>query len=243
MKILTASKLTYRTCYFVDTHMTANTHQISARNETVDPPTPSTPLEEVNFELVSATVTAAPELVDVLQAFNRSTPAGEVIDAQGSTVTLMPAIIETHVPNSGTAEKSVILPFHLQIWEYCNLKGEKLAAGVYSNGNIKSALDLRPDNMIRVNHRIPGYATLDIGPFDYQQSRVRFGYADGVGDGGVKGCEWFDPETWKSCGECRAGLWSAGPIGCEDPRNMRTKDMDCSVLLGTRAPRFELSPP
>jgi hypothetical protein len=205
---------------------------LAGRNEPVDTPTPSTPLEHITFELASATVTAQPEPLDALHA----TPPNQIVDAQASTVTLMPAIIETAHPipldRIAFPQTDIILPFHLQIWEYCSLHGERLAAGVYTNGNMKQALDLQPGVMISVNHRVPGYSNLEIGPFDYGSSRVRFGYADGNGG---KGCEWWDHETWKSCGECRAGLWSRGPINCADPRSLRFKDMDCSVLLGMKA--------
>ena len=138
----------------------------------------------------------------------------------------MPAVIETALPDAPTPHTAVILPFHIEMWEYCGLQGERLAAAVYKNGNMAQSLDLKPGLMTSVDHRVSGYSNLEVGPFDYRESRLRFGYA---------GCEWWDHGTWKSCGECRAGLWSGGPVDCRDRGYVRVKHMDCSVLLGTKA--------
>lgn len=96
---------------------------------------------------------------------------------------------------------------------------------MYTNGNMKQEVSLSAGLITSVNHRVPGYPNLEIMPYDYARSRVVFRY---------QGCEWGDDETWKSCGECRAGLWSVGPLDCKNPRVVRIKDMDCSVLLGAK---------
>lgn len=209
-------------------------------------PTPSTLPDNTTFELLAPpTITSAPQLIDIippgLSGYLHGTPTQ--VDAQGSTVILMPAIIETALPNTPQGRKDVILPFHIQVWEYC-FDGARLASGVYTNGNMAQSLDFKDGKVNVVSHRVPGYAPdLSIGAFDYKGSRVRFGYPwKKEGDGkGEAGCEWFDNEMWKSCGECRAKLWSAPALHCEDKaaKGMRVKDMDCSVLLGTKQ-RFEL---
>lgn len=238
-------QLTYRTCYFVDNHMggqsvgskfelTASTSTIedvkgvAARDvhhhiedlkpPPIEPPT-TTPIENIAFEMVSTTINSQASITNFVEPL---TNGSNIVDAQGSTVVLMPAIIETRTPTTPETQNEIILPFHMEIWEYC-INGKRLAAGVYYNGNMAQSLELKPGLMISLNHRVPDYENLIIGPFNYTASRLRFGYKD---------CEWFDDETWKSCGECRAGLWSGGPLNCADPRALRYKRMDCSVLLG-----------
>lgn len=183
----------------------------------------------MTFEVASSTVTPDPAFTGAPQF---STSSGEMVGAQVSTVVLMPAIIETTVPNAPQSQRDVILPFHLHIWEYC-LNGQRLATGIYTNGNMKQQISLTPGLTTSVNHRVPGYANLEIGPFDYNASRVHFRYFKNERTAS-ENCEWFDDQTWKSCGECRAGLWSAGPLNCANPRAVRYKDMDCSVLLGRK---------
>jgi hypothetical protein len=100
----------------------------------------------------------------------------------------------------------VILPFHVQVTEYCE-NGSKKAKGQYKNGNLQLDFNLPPGLINNIDHRVPGYAPFSIGPYDYSNSRLRFAYDPSH-------CEWFDNETWKQCGECRAGLWSGGDLNC-----------------------------
>lgn len=66
------------------------------------------------------------------------------------------------------------------------------------------------------------YYSLD---YDFETSRVKFGYPWVRGERSA--CEWFDNESWKSCGECREKLWSSGPLSCQDPmaEGIRVKDV------------------
>jgi hypothetical protein len=141
-----------------------------------------------------------------------------------------PTVIHASSLNS-EVQNDIILPFHFQVVEYCH-NGERLASGTYTNGDTKQELLLKRGLMISFPHHVPGYANLDIGPFDYRNSRVRFHYFR-PGQVASEDCEWYDHETWKSCGECRAGLWSAAPVDCADPKAFRVKEMDCSLLLAT----------
>ncbi|KAF2632915.1 hypothetical protein BU25DRAFT_454083 [Macroventuria anomochaeta] len=155
-------RFTYIDCKFMDPY---DNIKIAGRDVKI-PPTPSTPLEDVTFEFASATVTPQPELTTHV--------AGDIFNAQASTIVLMPAIIETTRPNAPHVPESqhqtdVILPFHLQIWEFCGLQGERLAAGVYTNGNMKQSLELRPGFMTSIKHWVPGYENLKIGPFGYKE--------------------------------------------------------------------------
>ncbi|KAJ4309573.1 hypothetical protein N0V94_008864 [Neodidymelliopsis sp. IMI 364377] len=125
------------------------------------------------------TITATPIPIDEDEAV-----------AQASTVILQPAIIQTAVPISPDHTlTSTILPFHLQIWEYC-IDDRRLAHGMYTNGNMKQEVSLSAGLITSINHRVPGYPNLEVMPYDYTRSRVVFRY---------QGCEWGDDETWKSC--------------------------------------------
>lgn len=182
-----------------------------------EPPTPPTPPQNTPFGLASTILTARPKPT--------TAPPNEV-HAAASTVTLHPTIIETAVPNARPPTMNIILPFKIQLWEYCTVDNSHLAAGMYANGNLKSALNLSPGLVMSVKHFVPWYENLEIGGFDFAKGRVRFRY---------RGCEWWDHETWKSCGECRAGLWSGEPVECGGGAMVvRLKEMECSVLLGTR---------
>jgi hypothetical protein len=202
--------LTFTTCSFTDSSANA---ELTIRG--TDPQDPDTDFQLLTpISAAPSTITATPTLINEDEAI-----------AQASTVTLQPAIIQTAVPTSPDHTlTSVILPFHLQIWEYC-IDDRRLAHGMYTNGNMKQEVSLSAGLITSVNHRVPGYPNLEIMPYDYARSRVVFRY---------QGCEWGDDETWKSCGECRAGLWSVGPLDCKNPRVVRIKDMDCSVLLGAK---------
>lgn len=120
------------------------------------------------------------------------------------TVVLVPTVlIPNPVPNSPFAAETSILPFHLQVTEYCE-NGARKAKGLYANGLV-AELPLPAGQINAIEHGVGGFPPVRIGPFDYAASKVRFEYRD---------CVWYDDETWKSCGECRAALWSGGPLNC-----------------------------
>jgi hypothetical protein len=122
-----------------------------------------------------------------------------------ATTTLVPEVIATQ-----TADKAytTILPFHFSVTEFCE-NGSKKVTGQYSNGNIHQDVTLWPGLIVGIVHGVPNFPPIYIGPFDHNTSRLRYSYTNGP----IK-CEWFDDETWKQCGECRAGLWSGPPINC-----------------------------
>jgi hypothetical protein len=121
------------------------------------------------------------------------------------TITLIPEVIATKsAPNTETT----ILPFHLTVTEYCS-GGKKSVKAKYKSGGILADMDLPPGQIIAIAHQVPKFPPFQIGTYDYNTSRLRFGYFSGPIQ-----CEWFDDETWKQCGECRAGLWSGAPIEC-----------------------------
>ncbi|KAJ4984877.1 hypothetical protein SVAN01_09661 [Stagonosporopsis vannaccii] len=145
---------------------------------------PPTPQVATPFILTTSTSTTTP------------TPVPNAIHPLAtSTITPHPAIIASPVPSAHPPTAHIILPFQIQLWEYCGPAGARLAAGKYLNGNLGCALDLSPRMVMVVKHFIPCFDALQIGPYDYSKGVVRFGY---------RGCGWRDDETWRSCGECRA---------------------------------------
>ncbi|CAO2655359.1 Nn.00g104230.m01.CDS01 [Neocucurbitaria sp. VM-36] len=153
----------------------------------------------------------------------------EQVDTQkaSKTIILAPKIIQTSTAQDPDAE-ILILPFHFQTTEYC-ANGARKAKGRYSNGNVVADIDLSPGVQTGVNHQVPGFPPFYIGPFDYNASKVRFTYTNGA-----VGCRWSDDETWRQCGECRAGLWSGPALNCGSGGS-RVKDMDCSFILGVKS--------
>ncbi|KAJ4362500.1 hypothetical protein N0V83_010594 [Neocucurbitaria cava] len=157
----------------------------------------------------------------------------EVNALAASKTTLIPKIIQ-YPDNTGTTE--IILPFHFQTTESCSTDGTKLAHGIYSNGNVVAGVSLAPGVATGVNHLIPGYPDLSVGPFDYTNDRLLFTYTNGTNS--ATSCQWYDDEAWKACGECRAGLWSQPTLDCSSPAGgpkLRVKDMDCSFILGVKS--------
>jgi len=74
------------------------------------------------------------------------------------------------------------------------------------------AYTLAKGNTVQVDHGIGGYPwTFLIGPFDYKNSNLHFSYDNGDDFH----CDWNDSESWKRCGECRTGLWSAPKLNCK----------------------------
>jgi hypothetical protein len=121
----------------------------------------------------------------------------------------------------------VILPFHFSVTEYCQ-DGSKKVKGRYSNALV-AEMDLPPGLVVSIAHTVPNYPPLQVGPFNYDNSHLRFHYADKSID-----CEWFDDETWKQCGECRAALWSGGSLNCAAGGGSRVSSSSqrviCSLL-------------
>ncbi|KAF1847115.1 uncharacterized protein K460DRAFT_413918 [Cucurbitaria berberidis CBS 394.84] len=140
------------------------------------------------------------------------------------TLSVIPQISKTSTTATPAVE-TWILPFHFQATEYCE-DGAKKAKGVYSNGNVVADVNLRPGLRTGIDHRVPGYPPFYVGPFDYNASKVKYSYTNGV-----IGCEWSDDENWKQCGECRAARWSASELSCKSGGS-RVKEMDCSFILG-----------
>lgn len=66
-------------------------------------------------------------------------------------------------------------------------------------------IGLPPGVAAEVHHLVGNYPPFMLGVYEYEGSRLRFAY---------EGCKWKDDETWKECGECRAGLWSGGRVDC-----------------------------
>ena len=232
-------RTSYRTCYFVDNHMNGK-----ARRDIEAPPTSSLP-DNTTFSLLTPPVITAPAcLVDINKAGTNDVlePTLTQVDAAASTITLMPQIIRTVLPDTPKGQESLIVPFHIQVWEYC-FSGRRLTTGVWRNGNMAQSLNFTSDssklNIVQtgVKDMFPYYSL----NFEFETSRVKFGYPWVRGE--KPACEWFDNESWKSCGECREKLWSSGPLQCEDPMavGIRVKDMDCSLLL-VKEQMFKLDP-
>jgi hypothetical protein len=116
-------------------------------------------------------------------------------------------VIATHTAASATSE-TTILPFHMTVTEYCN-HGEMAVKGLWVTGRIKKDIDLWPGLVVSVVHLVPHFPPIQVGAYDYKQSRLRYGYFNDPTK-----CEWYDDETWKTCGECRAALWSGPPLNC-----------------------------
>ncbi|KAH7370967.1 hypothetical protein BKA66DRAFT_191748 [Pyrenochaeta sp. MPI-SDFR-AT-0127] len=152
-----------------------------------------------------------------------------VIEAEAhqptKTVTQIPEVLATS--SSETAAETLILPFHFQTTEYCE-NGAKMVKGRYSNGNLVRDMNLPPGLINNLDHLVPKFPPLSIGPFDHGASKLRFAYSNGAFR-----CEWNDDETWRQCGECRAGLWSSPPLNCGSGGS-RVKHMDCSFILGVK---------
>ncbi|KAH7384248.1 hypothetical protein DE146DRAFT_760032 [Phaeosphaeria sp. MPI-PUGE-AT-0046c] len=145
--------------------------------------------------------------------------ANDTVEDLKATRTLVPEVIATQTTlNSETT----ILAFHYTLTEYCE-SGKRLVKGYYQNGNIQRDMDLPPGLINAIIHLVPNFPPLEVGPYKYDTNHLRFAY-NGT-------CEWADDETWKTCGECRAALWSGSSLDCA-VGGSRTKEMDCSFILG-----------
>ncbi|KZM26621.1 hypothetical protein ST47_g2292 [Ascochyta rabiei] len=103
-----------------------------------------------------------------------SLPSENLVTIQGSTVTLHPLIIQTTLPATPPNQISTILPFHLFLYESCSPNTSPIAGAVYKNGNMALSLSLTPGLKTSIQHLVPGYANLEVGPFEYGASRVGF---------------------------------------------------------------------
>ncbi|KAF1933230.1 uncharacterized protein M421DRAFT_415584 [Didymella exigua CBS 183.55] len=212
-----------------------------ARRAIDSPPLPSTLPDNTTFSLLTPPmITSPPQPIDVTPPESPESLQPTPTIMAASTFTLRPEVIITALPNTPKGQKDWVFPFRIQVWEYC-FSGSRLAAGVWRNGNMAQSLNFTRDRLNLVGHRVPGFAPYYRVDFDYDGSRVKFGYPWKKDEGAE--CEWFDNESWKSCGECREKLWSSGPLDCENHSavGMRVKDMDCSLLLGPK-PAFKLDP-
>jgi hypothetical protein len=115
-------------------------------------------------------------------------------------------------------EPILILPFHLQLTEHCAPSSSTpLVKGFWQNGDQTIVFDsLKPNMALSYTNPVLGYPNLRIGPFSSEAGSLAFRYANTVfyQDGEANVCKWEDGETWRECGECRAGLWSRGRLDC-----------------------------
>ncbi|KAH9877763.1 hypothetical protein J1614_002980 [Plenodomus biglobosus] len=146
------------------------------------------------------------------------------VAAAASSVIEHPKVI-VKLPKDTSHNSNILLipPFHITITDYCH-KGERQVVATYTNGDrCVDNLCLGRKETQTVEHKIPDYPNLTLGDFDWSANRLRFVYKD---------CTWYDDETWKECGECRAAHWSGQAPDCAANGSPRTKDMDCSMILG-----------
>lgn len=234
-------RTSYRTCYFVDNHMKGK-----ARRDIEPASTPSTlPAFSIVGLVQPSVITSPPHLINITSPEYSDlidSPDPTPVKANAYTLTLMPEVIRTVLPNTPKETEDWVFPFHIQVWESC-ISGSRVAAGVWRNGNMAQSLNFSSGELNLVSHRIAGFAPNYSIDFDYETSRVRFGYPWTKERGSRGACEWFDDESWRSCAECREKLWSGPRLDCADPSavGMRVKDMECSMLLVPK-PRFELVP-
>ncbi|KAI4919615.1 hypothetical protein J4E90_001752 [Alternaria incomplexa] len=146
-------------------------------------------------------------------------------------------LVTEHVTSTtsrpGDPEPIVILPFYFQVIENCLPDNTIQARGVYKNMDYVWAYTLAKGNTVQVDHGIGGYPwAFLIGPFDYKNSNLHFSYDNGDDFH----CDWNDSESWKRCGECRTGLWSAPKLDCNGGgEKTRKKIMNCSFIMGWRS--------
>jgi hypothetical protein len=132
---------------------------------------------------------------------------GNEVQAAGSRTTLTFDVIATQTAATATS-MTTILPFHFTLTEVCE-NGKMYAKGLWVTGSIQQPISLWPGLIISIIHRVPNFPPIQVGAYDYNHNRLRYGYSNGPVQ-----CEWYDDETWKSCGECRAALWSGPPLDC-----------------------------
>ncbi|KAF1943753.1 hypothetical protein EJ02DRAFT_510704 [Clathrospora elynae] len=186
------------------------------------PPPTAMPRADTGDDGVQTFVTVIEGYAPVLTAMMSVADNPILFHVAGMTkITRSMTAIPTLTPGKPTM---LILPFHYQLTEYCE-DGVKMVKSTYSNGNYVLPVSLGPDEY-SVNHLIPGFPNFMAGAFDYNTDHVRFNY-----DNGEFQCEWYDYETWKQCGECRAAQWSGAALDCGS-EGSRTKEMDCSFILG-----------
>lgn len=149
------------------------------------------------------------------------------------TRTEVPEIIATGT-TPGTSS-TTILPFHVSVTEGCE-NGSKKVTAHYQNGHMSADMTLWPGLQVGIDHRVPNFPPFVIGPFEYNTSRLRFYYSSGP----IR-CEWFDDETWKQCGECRAARWSGPAVNCAAGGfrvGLKFKQLTCTLLTNHRPKRW-----
>jgi hypothetical protein len=118
----------------------------------------------------------------------------------------------TAPPDLAVSNKAVeIATFHFRLVEYCNGTDKKYK-GTFRSAFGDADFDFAPAQAYAMDIA-PNQAlgNLVLGPVDQNTGRLRYYYRHQYGPVNF---EWFDDETWKQCGECRAGLWSGGPMDC-----------------------------
>lgn len=126
----------------------------------------------------------------------------DTVEDLKATRTLVPEVIATQ---TALNSKTTILAFNFLLTEYCH-EGKMVAYGRYQNGNFLKDMDLFPGLVNKLDHLVQPFPPLEIGDYKYDTRHLRFAY-NGT-------CEWFDDQTWKQCGECRAALWSRPELNC-----------------------------
>jgi hypothetical protein len=152
-----------------------------------------------------------------------ASPASASSDIVNTNPISIPRVNQRWYPTD--PEPIIILPFHFQVIENCLSDNTLQARGVYLNRDYVRAYTLAENTAVAVDHGIGGYPyTFLIGPFDYASSSLYFSY-----DNGPWQCEWNDGETWRECGECRTGLWSAAPLDCGGASERTRVSDDASI--------------
>jgi hypothetical protein len=100
-----------------------------------------------------------------------------------------------------------IHPFSYQNTQSC-ANGFKRVSGTWRNGDFEFTMDLAPGYTYQMDPH-GGFPTFTVGEFDYRTDTLHFAYRNGEFR-----CDWSDDEFWKSCGECRAGMWDGPALDC-----------------------------
>lgn len=105
-------RTSYRTCYFIDNYMDGKACRDIGSVSMFSLP------DDTSFSLLTPPVITAPaRLIDINQADTDDSlePTPTLVDAAASTITLMPQIIHTMLPNTPKGQEDLVVPFHIQI--------------------------------------------------------------------------------------------------------------------------------
>lgn len=104
-----------------------------------------------------------------------------------------------------------VLTFSLSISEICNDFSYFAVIGWYESGSMSFVIrHLHPDIYLNIPN-VEDYEPMKLR-YNLNLSRAEFAY---------KGCLWHGDETWRRCGECRAGQWSRQPLNCKKEKATR----------------------